>query len=360
MRLFACPQCEEVSYFENVQCVHCQTSLAFDPTAAGLVVVTTEHKRCANFADGGCNWLAPAEDSLCVCCSLNRTIPNKADADARLGWQKIEAAKRRLVYELLDLKLPIQSKLQSPSGLTFDLLMPQDGAPVITGHADGVITLNVKEADSPFRETLRLSLGEPYRTLLGHLRHEVGHYYWDLLVAPSESRLAGFREVFGDERVSYDEALKRHYSEGAPPDWSSRCVSAYASMHPWEDWAETWAHYLHIVDAVDTGRSYGVQLRPRKDPTTGADTEKLKLPAAPGDKFDAMMAYWYPLTFALNGLNRSMGHLDWYPFALSAAAIAKLRFVHDVVAGHTAETKSKTTSRGAPAQPHRLDQAPTV
>jgi hypothetical protein len=276
------------------------------------------------------------------------------------GWQRIEAAKRRLVYELLDLQLPVQTKLQSPTGLLFDLLMPQAGTPVTTGHAGGIITLNVKEADSPFREQLRLSLGEPYRTLLGHLRHEGGHYYWDLLVAPDEKCLSGFRELFGDERQSYEDALKRHYSAGAPSDWTSRCVSAYASMHPWEDWAETWAHYLHIVDAVDTGQAYGVQLQPRKDPATGAaDTEKLKLPSSSGDKFEAMMAYWYPLTFALNGLNRSMGHVDWYPFVLSAQAIEKLRFVHEVVASLNAKPGAAMSVAGR-ERPHRLDPSPAA
>lgn len=361
MKLFACPQCTEVSYFENIQCVHCQTQLGYDPSAASLVAVTENRQRCANYADAGCNWLASETETLCLCCRLNRTIPNKADAEAMLGWQKIEAAKRRLVYELLDLKLPVQSRLQSQTGLHFDLLMPQEGAPVTTGHADGIITLNVKEADSPFREQLRLSLGEPYRTLLGHLRHEGGHYYWDLLVAPVPERLSRFRDVFGDDRESYDEALKRHYSAGAPADWESRCVSAYASMHPWEDWAETWAHYLHIVDAVDTGRAYGVQLQPRKDPATGADTEKLTLPVAPGDKFDAMMAYWYPLTFALNGLNRSMGHVDWYPFVLSPTAISKLRFVHDVIANHTRSAQEQNVMLvDAPEQQRRQDPIPTV
>ena len=360
MKIFGCPHCAEVSYFENSQCVHCQTQLGFDASSAGIVAVESLESRCANYADAGCNWLAEEPGGLCLCCSLNRTIPNKGDPEAVAGWQKIEAAKRRLIYELLDLKLPVQSKIQSPTGLAFDLLMPQEGAPVTTGHAGGVITLNVKEADSPFREQLRLSLGEPYRTLLGHLRHEVGHYYWDLLVAPSEDGLARFREVFGDERDSYDEALSRHYSTGAPADWASHCVSAYASMHPWEDWAETWAHYLHMVDAVDTGRAYGVQLRPRVDPSTGADTEKLRLPTASGDRFDAMMGYWYPLTFALNGLNRSMGHVDWYPFVLSPSAIAKLRFVHEVVAAHTEPANEQPTSQGARASQPRQDPGPAA
>jgi hypothetical protein len=88
--------------------------------------------------------------------------------------------------------------------------------------------------------------------LLGHFRHEVGHYFWDRLVATDPHQLEEFRVLFGDDRQDYGEALKRHYDEGAPANWQDTYISMYATMHPWEDFAETWAHYLHIVDTLET------------------------------------------------------------------------------------------------------------
>jgi hypothetical protein len=149
-------------------------------------------------------------NAFCISCRLNRTIPNLSQEETRAAWTKIEVAKRRLVYSILALNLPLAHKNEkSPQGLAFDILEPMAGQPVMTGHSEGIITLNLKEAHDPFREEVRVSLGEPYRTLLGHLRHEVGHYYWDQLVAPNEQILSAFRELFGDETTSYDDALKR-------------------------------------------------------------------------------------------------------------------------------------------------------
>jgi len=183
----------------------------------------------------------------------------------------------------------------------------------------------VAEADDPFREKMRVQMGEAYRTLLGHFRHEVGHHYWERLIESSD-RLAPFRERFGDERVDYAEARQRHYDQGPPPDWSAGFVSAYASMHPWEDWAETWAHYLHMTDTLETARAYGLVVRPEGARTPSVRTRRLDL-----HDFEDLAAGWYPLTMALNSLNRSMGLPDTYPFVLSDTAIAKLRFVHEVI-----------------------------
>ena len=122
---------------------------------------------------------------------------------------------------------------------------------MVTGHADGVITLDLAESDDVHRERRRAELGEPYRTLLGHFRHEIGHYYWPILVERAGA-LERCRALFGDERADYGEALERHYADGPPADWAERHVSAYATMHPWEDWAETFAHYLHIRDTLQT------------------------------------------------------------------------------------------------------------
>ena len=90
--------------------------------------------------------------------------------------------------------------------------------------------------------------------MLGHLRHEIGHYYQPLLVTDWER----CRELFGDDREDYGAAMERHYASGPPADWPERFVSAYATMHPWEDWAETFAHYLHIRDVLQTAVAYGV------------------------------------------------------------------------------------------------------
>ena len=206
--------------------------------------------------------------------------------------------------------------------------MPGAG-PVLTGHNDGVITVNIAEADDSVREKRRHQMHEGYRTLLGHFRHEVGHYYWDRLIRDGEW-IDGFRELFGDEREDYNEALQRHYQQGAPADWQERFVSAYASSHSWEDWAETWAHYLHMTDALETAIDCGLSLRPKR-----TDEPSLKAAAtAAGRKansFDRIIEAWFPLTYMLNNLNRGMGLQDAYPFVLSDPVIQKLAFVHEVV-----------------------------
>jgi hypothetical protein len=200
---------------------------------------------------------------------------------------------------------------------------------VLTGHDGGVITVNINEADDVERERMRVSMHEPYRTLLGHFRHEVGHYYWDQLIAGTAEE-AGFREMFGDERADYGEALKRHYAEGAPTDWSAHFISAYASMHPWEDWAETWAHYLHILDTLETAYAFGLRVRPGlAEPADGLKAD-IRVDPYRLESFDALIGLWLPLSFAVNSLNRSMGHPDLYPFVIPPAVMEKLRFIHGV------------------------------
>jgi hypothetical protein len=290
-----------------------------------------------------CNWAFPeANDAeYCLACQLNRYIPNLSVPGAQAAWHRLEMAKRRVVYTLVQLGLPIEPKQGDPPadgpderpGLAFDFLQEAegDGVPqVITGHNEGLVTINIAEADDPFREKMRVQMGEAYRTVLGHIRHEIGHYYWDRLINGKPSVAAAFRDLFGDESADYVEARKRHYAEGAPADWPVRFVSAYASMHPWEDWAETWAHYLHIVDTLETARAHGLSLQPAavaKRPTEKPIAARRLDPTS----FDDLIGGWLPLTMALNSLNRSMGMSDGYPFVLSELAIAKLRFVHDVV-----------------------------
>ncbi len=347
MKVFHCSHCRHVVFFENTRCVNCGYSLAYvpelaevvaiEPLAAGLWRIPMRAFRrrrfrlCQNYSqDNVCNWAVAAEDplSLCQSCRLTQIIPNLAVPGNREAWFRLEAAKRRVIYSLMQLKCPIETRLQDPEGgLAYEFLSDTDAnSPVLTGHAHGVITVNVAEADDAERERRRLQLGEPYRTLLGHFRHEVGHYFWERLVRQS-ARLEQFRSVFGDERLDYAAALKAHYQNGPPADWPQRFVSAYAASHPWEDWAESWAHYLHMSDMLETAADCGLSLVPRRR------DEPILLRARSGteEPFERLIASWFPLTYIHNNLNRSMGLADGYPFVLSTAAIAKLRFVHDTI-----------------------------
>jgi hypothetical protein len=286
---------------------------------------------CKNYAAGACNWAVPtsAKDEFCKSCRLSTVIPNLSDAGLADAWRRLESAKRRLLYTLYGLNLPVESKLEDEKrGLAFAFKTDENGVKVMTGHDNGLITINVAEADDPFREKMRKDLGEGYRTLLGHFRHEIGHYYWDRLIKDTDD-LAPFRELFGDESASYEDALKRHYEQGPPPDYRDRYVSAYAAMHPWEDFAETWAHYLHMVDTLETARAYRLTARP----AVSVPDADLKLTTTRLDftDFDDLSTAWVPLTLAINSLNRSMGLYDPYPFVLSVPAVAKVRFVHELI-----------------------------
>jgi hypothetical protein len=353
MKVFRCDHCRHLVFFENVRCVSCGHPLAYlpdlgvvgslDPAGDGLWktpiprAAGRTYRLCRNYtAENVCNWAVAAADPhpLCDSCRLTRVIPDLGKPGHREAWYKLEVAKRRLVYTLLALKLPVLDRTADPDhGLAFEFLADPDNpaAPrVLTGHAAGVITVNVAEADDAERERRRHQFHEPYRTILGHFRHESGHYYWERLIRDDPPRLAAFRERFGDERPDYGEALKRHHAGGPPADWQDRFVTAYAAAHPWEDWAETWAHYLHVTDALETAAACGVRLRPPRsgDPSLSAVPDPVD--DAP-ESFDELMASWFPLTYVLNNLNRGLGLPDAYPFVLSTLAIDKLRFVHDTV-----------------------------
>jgi len=306
--------------------------LALDPMAQG-----TRYRLCANYTNHAvCNWAIPEHDpnEFCLACRLNESTPDLSDASAHSSWQGLEIAKRRLIYTLLELGLPLETKRENvEQGLAFAFKNDGDGGEkVLTGHCDGLVTINMKEADAPSREQTRVALGESYRTLLGHFRHESGHYYWDRLVKGS-AQLEDFRALFGDEQEDYAEAVKRHYAS-PKQNWADQYVSGYATMHPWEDWAETWAHYLHMVDTLETAQSFGVALKP--EPIGGATSEPVTARRVHFERFEDLIAAWVPLTVALNSLNRSMGIADVYPFVLADRVIAKLQFVHEVVerAGH--------------------------
>jgi hypothetical protein len=326
MLSFACGHCGRLVFFENSLCLYCQTPQGFVPERLELVAlegaVADELHRCANFDLIGCNWMVGAKGRLCRSCELTRTRPGDSDVIGIAELADAENAKRRVIMQLLDLGLPGVA----PGQLAFDLLS-SEAKPVQTGHDDGVITIDLAESDDARREQRRSELGEPYRTVLGHLRHELGHYFQPLLLS-SDGDWSACRELFGDERADYGESLERHYQSGPPADWPQRFVSAYATMHPWEDWAETFAHYLHIRDTLQTASEYGVVVSGPRAVADKRQLESTPRPDAPDRGFDEVLGEWLPLTYALNAVNRSMGREDLYPFTLARPVIDKLTFVH--------------------------------
>ena len=366
MKTFHCQYCGHPIFFENVECLQCGSALAFLPDRLNMVAMekveedgeerwrprmrarkasATRYRLCHNHTtQNACNFAVPASDPnpLCVSCRLTRVLPDLSQPQNPVRWYRLEVAKRRLFYTLGKLGLAATAPPDGQAdGPIFEFLADLPGQPVMTGHAAGVITLNVAEADDAERVRRRVEMHEPYRTLLGHFRHESGHYYWDRLVDEG-GRVEGFREVFGDERQDYAQALQDHYARGGTlPDWQDRFVSEYASSHPWEDWAETWAHYLHMVDLLETAASYNMKLTV---PGQEVEVEDVVNPLETGHPdFDTLVEQWVPLTLLVNSLNRSLGQEDAYPFALSPGALEKLRYVHDVIC----QTRSKTPAKGA-------------
>jgi len=358
MELFTCQHCNQLVFFENTVCERCRSRLGYFPDYAVLCALSPRDdgfievpglqkhfKLCANAAYDACNWLIPADaaETLCRACDLNQVIPDLTVVPNLIHWQQLEGAKHQLVYALLRLGLPVVSQRVDPAhGLAFifaaDPAAASPGAsapkPLLTGHLNGVITINVAEADDAERERRRKLMSEPYRTLLGHFRHEVGHYYWSRLV---EGRAAQtqFRALFGDDQIDYGESLQAHYAQGPAAGWQAQFVSAYASSHPLEDFAETWAHYMHIVDTLDTAAAYGVAVKPAatRDPALNMNADFDPYQQA---NFARILDAWLPLTYALNSINRSMGHADLYPFVLVPKVDEKLRFIHALIRGDLA------------------------
>ncbi len=346
MKIFTCQHCSQLLFFENTKCEQCGHRLGYLPAIEALSALEPEgevwravaapaglYRFCANAAFDACNWLIDSEtpDTLCLACRHNRTIPDISIAQNVSRWRKFERAEHRLFYALMRLRLPLATRQEDPAqGLAFDFLAdpPEGGAPVMTGHDDGVITLALAEADTVEREERRHQMHETYRTVLGHFRHEVGHYFWDRLVRDADN-LDAFRDLFGDERVDYMAALQTHYEQGPPPDWRDHFISAYASTHPWEDFAETWAHYLHIVDTLETAAAFGMRVHPQGagEARLHTDIDFDPYRAGVADLVEA----WLPLTYAVNSLNRSLGQPDVYPFVLTPTAIEKMAFVHRLV-----------------------------
>ncbi len=423
MKLFHCSHCGSVVFFDSFLCVHCSSPLAFVPETLDVVALApvdedenlwevrrptpdsavtppgadttaatgyggddtggapaVRYHLCGNRkAYNACNFTVACDTAgttvtastaeagtddaepslpLCVSCQQTRILPDLSDANNQRRWTDIEQAKRRLYYSLAMLGL---EHIEGETGPVFEFLADVPGEPpVLTGHANGVITLNVAEADDDERARRRVALGEPYRTLLGHLRHESGHYFWDVLVLRG-GHVQAFREVFGDERRDYGEALEEHYARAPHTGWQEQFVSAYATAHPWEDWAETWAHYLHMVDLLETAESYRTELSV-PGPHDAPRYTMVNPFGTPVPDFDAMLTAWVPLTLLLNSLNRSLGQLDAYPFALSAGAQDKLRFVHALVHGQLipAPQEEQEVPQQPPAPPGDAVATPAI
>ncbi len=349
MKLFNCQHCGALLFFENRTCEGCAAPLGYLPEAAELTALWPDGdvftasaadgrrvKLCANARHDVCNWLLDADsaESFCAACRHNRTVPDINLPDRMQLWRKLEFAKHRLFYSLIRLRIALPNRVDDPAeGLVFDFLDEQPGGPkVLTGHDNGIITIATREADDAHREEMRTQMHETYRTLLGHFRHEVGHWIWDRLVRDG-GRLEACRAVFGDDRADYGGALRRHYAEGPAPDWQERTISAYATSHPWEDFAETWAHYLHIMDTLETANAFGMGVHPKVH-----DADALTVEVAIDPYVSSTMApvidQWLPMTFAMNNLNRSMGLSDLYPFIISPPVREKLGFIHAMLHEH--------------------------
>lgn len=351
MKAFECQRCGNVVHFDSITCVNCGSRLGYLPDRFEMTAVEPSGERwrpwsatesptyvfCDNARFEACNWLLADDDETVYCqaCRHNRTVPDLSRPGTLENWQKLELAKRRLFYSLLRWRLPVPTRSDDPNeGLVFDFLEDveqTDGtvAPVMTGHQAGLITINIAEADDAERERRRTAMGEPYRTLIGHFRHEVGHFFWDRLVR-DRHELDAFRSRFGDEREDYGDALARYHADGPRPDWRDAFISAYATAHPWEDFAETWAHYVHMVDALETAWAFGMYVRlPDRNGSRNPPVSKFDPYAVSGAA--ELVAAWVPMTIAVNSVNRSMGQPDLYPFVLSKPVIEKLQFVHEMI-----------------------------
>ncbi|MDF1762398.1 MAG: putative zinc-binding metallopeptidase [Oleibacter sp.] len=380
MRRFTC-DCGNAAplFFENFHCVSCNNSVGYcfleesmktlKPTqTAGLYLSNDKHYRtCANRQEGVCNGvieIANEKDMtgkapLCFACHFNDNIPDlKIPSHIEL-WRRLEKAKRRLLQSLMALRLPLPDKQQSPEGLSFSFMTDKKASdhfrtpithsgPVFTGHAQGDITINLAEADDVARHRMREDMGEQYRTLLGHFRHEIGHFYWDVLIRDDAAWLAKFRSLFGDPDLSYQEALERHYHRD-PNDtsWQSQYISAYATMHPWEDWAETFAHYLHMIDTIETARSWGLQSHSGLRSSSVPVIADMPLPqdANVDVNFELLLENWLHFSVILNALNRSMGTDDAYPFVVVGPVQQKLKMIHELLRAKRMPTKQSIVSK---------------
>ncbi len=343
MKTFQCGHCNNPVFFENYNCENCGYLTGYRDTDREILTFDhqdqrmlsdregIEYRYCKNKEFEVCNWLVQqdSKQDYCSACQLNRTIPNLNDKDNFENWKQLETAKHRLVYQLQKIGLSLTSKMTNDNGLCFDFVAQQNNFNLMTGHSNGVITILLREADSVIREQMRKQFSESYRTLIGHLRHEVGHYFWDQLVLTNPEALSEFRTIFGNEQNNYSDALQAYYKNGAPTNWQESFISKYATSHAWEDWAETWAHYLHIMDMVETAYFFGLNVKPigkQTEMKTKASFDPYKI-----KDFEMIVKTCVPLSFAVNSINRAMGIPDVYPFVITATVIKKMKFIHQLL-----------------------------
>lgn len=359
-------------FFENTRCLECERELGFVPELLEVCPLLPsgtntyrlgnhqledrEFRKCANYSQQQvCNWMVPVEDSyaFCIACRLNQMIPDLSLPENRNYWREIEQAKRRLLFTLLSLNLPLIGREEDPDyGLAFAFLADntlhgasefrdesRSGNAIMTGHNQGLITINIAEADPSYRERMRQQMNESYRTLLGHFRHETGHYYWYRLIF-NRYWHSEFVRLFGDENLDYQAALANYYEVGPPDGWQELYISAYASAHPWEDWAECWAHYMHIMDTLET--AHHSRLLPRDNKLAGLirRRDQSLVAAMLSMPLQEILGVWIDLSVAMNNLNRSIGLGDFYPFVISNAVMEKLDFIHKLVADQNRNSRS--------------------
>jgi hypothetical protein len=343
MKTFQCKNCDHPIHFESTHCENCGNLIGYDAQNQEMLsfnnnqqdqnhILSSNFKYCKNKMYDVCNWLIPSQNinDFCQACVLNRTIPNLNERRNFKKWKNLEVAKHRLIYQLKKLNLPLKrNKVKNDGGLCFDFIVKQEDSKIMTGHVQGVITILLREADSVFREQTRKLLKERYRTLIGHLRHEIGHYYWDQIIYNNQELLEKFRSIFGDERNSYATALQQYYKNGPINNWQNSFISKYASSHAWEDWAETWAHYLHIMDMVETGYYFNLKVSISNNPNHTI-SNVLEDPYQMPD-FGIIVNNFIPQTFAVNSMNRAMGIPDIYPFQISNPVIEKMKFIHNML-----------------------------
>lgn len=345
MKVFQCSNCQHPLYFEDYQCANCNFAIGYrdyDRTMLSFSFISNQmegvgevgyYKYCSNHQHLVCNWVLPynSPEEFCSACQLNKTIPNLKNFKNFEKWRNLEIAKHRLIYQLQKLGLPTISKIKNKvDGFCFDFVSRQINPKLMTGHDNGLITILLSEADSVERERMRKLMLEPYRTLIGHLRHEVGHYYWERLIRDYPQTLYEYRNLFGDESLDYGQALKNYYARSDNFYWQNNYISKYASAHSWEDWAETWAHYFHIMDMVETAHFFNLSVQPQNIPqdlhaTASYDPYNTV-------SFEDIVKTCIPISFAVNSINRAMGIIEVYPFSITPAVIEKLTFIHNLIA----------------------------
>ncbi|KPH64338.1 putative zinc-binding metallopeptidase [Pseudoalteromonas neustonica] len=374
MKTFKCNCKEElILFFESSHCLACGKTVGIDDEfeqvepyeldeASGLFYKSespeVHYKKCDNNAQFKvCNGMvnlstfvpvADKDEVLCFACRFNETVPDLSIVDHIPLWKKMETAKRRALYTLKSLSLPLNTITQVPEGgLSFDFITDRNVndhfvSPIVgqetvfTGHNDGHITINLAEADDVARSHTKMAMGEHYRTLLGHFRHELGHYYFDQLIIHCPIKHALCKQYFGDDELDYQQALDTHYKQGAPANWHESFISEYATMHPYEDWAETWAHYMHIIDTLETAKNFSITGSTTGNESDVEDTDELQLPQNARyfytqTSIDTILDAWMEFSVILNSLNRSMGLADAYPFVLTQAVRTKLAFIHHAI-----------------------------